>query len=162
MYHFQYQKRKSHYNIQNLQLWDFSIGLKNEFETAVENEALVFKPLKVERKVEKDCYKVICGARTNLRYCGIDWSISLKLRYERMNRQGFCHVTTGCYVIHYILPDKNKRADLVLIIRTISLVAANPYQSEEQKHQYISASLAANEQTCKLTLTQTNYRTFSC
>ena len=29
-----------------LQLWDFSQGLKNEFEIAVVNEPLVFEPLK--------------------------------------------------------------------------------------------------------------------
>ena len=32
--------------ILNLQLWDFSKGLKNEFETALANELSVFKPLK--------------------------------------------------------------------------------------------------------------------
>ena len=30
----------------NLQLWDFSEGLKNEFETAMVNEPSVFEPLK--------------------------------------------------------------------------------------------------------------------
>ena len=33
--------------IQTLQLFDFSKGLKNEFETAVVNEPSVFEPLKV-------------------------------------------------------------------------------------------------------------------
>ena len=37
---------KSHYIISNLQPRDFSKGLKNEFETAVVNEPLVFEPLK--------------------------------------------------------------------------------------------------------------------
>ena len=39
-------KRKSPLIIPNLQLWDFSQGLKNEFETAVVNEPPVFEPLK--------------------------------------------------------------------------------------------------------------------
>ena len=30
----------------NLQVWDFSKGLKNEFETALVNEPSVFEPLK--------------------------------------------------------------------------------------------------------------------
>ena len=34
------------YKKQPLQLWDFSRGLKNEFETAVVNEPAVFEPLK--------------------------------------------------------------------------------------------------------------------
>ena len=32
--------------ILNQQLWDFSKGVKNEFETAVVNEPSVFEPLK--------------------------------------------------------------------------------------------------------------------
>ena len=32
--------------IQNLPLWEFSKGLKNEFETAVVDEPSVFEPLK--------------------------------------------------------------------------------------------------------------------
>ena len=32
--------------IRNLQLWDFSKGLKNKFETAMINEPSVFEPLK--------------------------------------------------------------------------------------------------------------------
>ena len=43
---FSVYKRKSPKIILNLQLWDFSKGLKNEFETAVVNEPSVFKPLK--------------------------------------------------------------------------------------------------------------------
>ena len=31
----------------NYQLWDFSKGRKNEFETAVVNESSVFEPLKI-------------------------------------------------------------------------------------------------------------------
>ena len=34
------------FNILNLPLWDFSKGLKGEFETAVVNEPSVFEPLK--------------------------------------------------------------------------------------------------------------------
>ena len=34
------------FNIPNLQLWDFSKGLKNEFKTAVAQEPSVFEPLK--------------------------------------------------------------------------------------------------------------------
>ena len=45
-YHYHYKKRKSHLIIPNLQLWDFSKGLKNKFETAVVNEPSVFEPLK--------------------------------------------------------------------------------------------------------------------
>ena len=36
----------SSYIILNLQLWDFSKGLNNEFETAMVNEPSVFEPLK--------------------------------------------------------------------------------------------------------------------
>ena len=43
----QYKKEKSSLIIQNLQLWDFSKGLKNEFETAVVDEPSVFEPLKL-------------------------------------------------------------------------------------------------------------------
>ena len=43
---FSIQTRKSPLNIPNLQLWDFSNGLKNGFETAVVNEPSVFEPLK--------------------------------------------------------------------------------------------------------------------
>ena len=32
----------------NMQLWDFSMGLKNEFEPAVLNELSVFEPLKFD------------------------------------------------------------------------------------------------------------------
>ena len=39
--------RKSPYLFLNLQLWDFSKGLKSEFETAMVNEPSVFEPLKV-------------------------------------------------------------------------------------------------------------------
>ena len=39
-------KKKSPKIILNLQLWDFSKGFKNEFETAVVNEPSVFEPLK--------------------------------------------------------------------------------------------------------------------
>ena len=42
VHHFQYKR-----NIPNLQLWDFSKGLKDEFETAVVNEPSEFKPLKI-------------------------------------------------------------------------------------------------------------------
>ena len=38
--------KKSPIIILNLQLWDFSKGLKNEFEAAVVNESSVFEPLK--------------------------------------------------------------------------------------------------------------------
>ena len=41
-----YKKRKSTEIIPNLQLWDFSKGLKNEFETAMVKEPSVFEPLK--------------------------------------------------------------------------------------------------------------------
>ena len=41
------QYKKSPYIIPDLQLWDFSRGLKNEFETAVVNEPSLFEPLKV-------------------------------------------------------------------------------------------------------------------
>ena len=40
------KKEKSHSIIPNLQLWNFSKGLKKEFETAVVNEPPVFEPLK--------------------------------------------------------------------------------------------------------------------
>ena len=43
--HFQY-KEKSALIILNLPLWDFSKGLKNEFETAETDEPSVFDPLK--------------------------------------------------------------------------------------------------------------------
>ena len=39
-------KRKKTLIILSLSLWDFSKGLKNEFETAVVNESSVFEPLK--------------------------------------------------------------------------------------------------------------------
>ena len=39
-------KKKIIQIIPNLQLWDFSKGPKNEFETAVVNEPSVFEPLK--------------------------------------------------------------------------------------------------------------------
>ena len=39
-------KKKITLNIPNLQLWIFSKGLKNEFETAVVKEPSVFEPLK--------------------------------------------------------------------------------------------------------------------
>ena len=39
-------KKKITLNYPKLQLWDFSKGLKNEFETAVVNEPSVFEPLK--------------------------------------------------------------------------------------------------------------------
>ena len=39
-------KKRSPYSILNLQLWDFSTGLKNEFEITVVNEPSVFEPLK--------------------------------------------------------------------------------------------------------------------
>ena len=45
-YHFQYEEVKSPLIILSLWLWDFSKGLKNEFETAVVNEPSVFEPLK--------------------------------------------------------------------------------------------------------------------
>ena len=45
-YHFQYKEEKSALIILNLPLWDFSKGLKNEFETAVVDEPSVFEPLK--------------------------------------------------------------------------------------------------------------------
>ena len=41
------KQEKSPQTILNLQLWDFSKGLKNEFETAVVNEPSGFEPLKV-------------------------------------------------------------------------------------------------------------------
>ena len=40
------KKKKSPGFILNLQPWDFSKGIKNEFETAVVNEPSVFEPLK--------------------------------------------------------------------------------------------------------------------
>ena len=44
---FNNKKKKITLYITNLQLWDFfSKGLKNEFETAVVDEPLVFEPLK--------------------------------------------------------------------------------------------------------------------
>ena len=43
---FNIKKRKSPLFIPNLQLWDFSKGLNNEFETAMVNEPSVFEPLK--------------------------------------------------------------------------------------------------------------------
>ena len=45
---FSIQKRKPFQIILNQQLWDFSNGLKNEFETAVVSEPSVFEPLKVD------------------------------------------------------------------------------------------------------------------
>ena len=45
-YHSQYKEEKSALIILNLPLWDFSKGLKNEFETAVVDEPSVFEPLK--------------------------------------------------------------------------------------------------------------------
>ena len=39
--------KKLAYIILTLQLWIFSKGLKNKFETAVVNEPSVFEPLKV-------------------------------------------------------------------------------------------------------------------
>ena len=41
-------KRKSPYIIRNLQLWDFSTGLKIESETTEVNEPSVFEPLKFD------------------------------------------------------------------------------------------------------------------
>ena len=41
------KKERNNLIILNLQLWDFSRGLKNEFETAVVNETSMFEPLKV-------------------------------------------------------------------------------------------------------------------
>ena len=43
---FNKKKRKSPQIILNLQLWNFYLGLKNEFETAVISEPTVFEPLK--------------------------------------------------------------------------------------------------------------------
>ena len=44
---FNIKKKENHLKIiPNLQLWDFSKGLKNEFETAVVNRPSVFEPLK--------------------------------------------------------------------------------------------------------------------
>ena len=41
------EKKENYSKIsQNLQLWDFSKGLKNEFETVVVNEPSFFEPLK--------------------------------------------------------------------------------------------------------------------
>ena len=42
-------KKKNPLIIPNLQLWDFSRGLKNEFETVVVDEPSVFEPLKFYR-----------------------------------------------------------------------------------------------------------------
>ena len=44
---FIYKENNSPSIILNLQLWIFSVGLKNEFETAVVNEPSVFEPLKI-------------------------------------------------------------------------------------------------------------------
>ena len=44
---FQYKEENSALIIQNLPLWDFSKGLKNEFETARVDEPSVFGPLKL-------------------------------------------------------------------------------------------------------------------
>ena len=44
---FSIPKKKISLNYLNLQVWDFSKGRKNEFETAMVNEPLVFEPLKV-------------------------------------------------------------------------------------------------------------------
>ena len=44
--HFQYKEEKSALIILILPLWDFSKGLKDEFETAVVDEPSVFEPLK--------------------------------------------------------------------------------------------------------------------
>ena len=43
-YYFNIKKEKSPYSFTNLQLWDFSKELKNEFEIAVVNEPSVFEP----------------------------------------------------------------------------------------------------------------------
>ena len=43
---FPYMKKKITQKIPNLQLWDFSKGPRNEFETAVGNNPSVFEPLK--------------------------------------------------------------------------------------------------------------------
>ena len=52
-------KRKSPYIIPDLQVWDFSKGLNNEFKTAVVNEPSGFKPLKFyfneKRRVRPHC-----------------------------------------------------------------------------------------------------------
>ena len=42
---FKIKKKKSPQIILNLQLWDFSYGPNNEFETTVVNEPSVFEPL---------------------------------------------------------------------------------------------------------------------
>ena len=55
IYLFQYKKEKSPEIIPNLQLWGFSKGLKNEFETAVVNEPSVFEPLKFYCIFENGC-----------------------------------------------------------------------------------------------------------
>ena len=44
MYHFQFENKRKKEK-ENLQLVDFSKGLKNEFETAVVNEPSVFQSL---------------------------------------------------------------------------------------------------------------------
>ena len=45
-FHFQHKEEKSALIVLNLPLWDFSKGLKNEFETAVVDEPSVFERLK--------------------------------------------------------------------------------------------------------------------
>ena len=45
--------------ISNLQLWDFSLGLKNKFETIVVNEPSVFEPLKFYCNNNNNNYKKI-------------------------------------------------------------------------------------------------------
>ena len=51
-------KQKSPKNFPNLQLWDFSYGLKNEFETAMVNEPSVFEPPKLYTVLSYPCYQM--------------------------------------------------------------------------------------------------------
>ena len=52
---FSIYKRKSRLIILNLQLWDFSKGLKNDFEAAVVNKPSVFEPLRFYCTFSDDC-----------------------------------------------------------------------------------------------------------
>ena len=47
IYHFQYKKENHLYYPESAAIGFFSKGLKNGFETAVENEPSVFEPLRV-------------------------------------------------------------------------------------------------------------------
>ena len=76
----QYEKEKHHKIIPNLQLWDFSKGLQNVFETAVVNEPSVFEPLKF--------------------YCIISLPLSSKRRGTKALKNVLIHVLPcSCFIM---------------------------------------------------------------